>query len=641
MQLSMRFGGKILFKNSSFQLNPGSHYGLVGANGSGKSTLIKILAGEISSEAGQVETSNQTSIGTLKQNQFLYENVSIINTVLMGNQLLWNALEEKHQLLEKKPFGEQECQLLEKLEKVIDAQGGYSAEAEASKLLEGLGIETAHHHKPMHTLSGGYKLRVLLAQVLFSRPGLLLLDEPTNHLDLFSIKWLEDYLKSFPGTLLISSHDRDFLNGICDHILDLDHEAIRTYKGNYDAFLEQKAFIREQAEAQLKKQEKKRDDIQEFIDRFKSKASKARQAQSKMRFVEKLEESMDGLDLSNSSRMNPILQFEICRPSSAIVLKVDQLHKSYGEKNVLKNVSFEVERGDRIAVLGPNGIGKSTLLEILTSHAVPDQGKFEWGFAAQHAYFPQDHKRDVHGKITLLEWLGQYDRLMPEEKLREVLARVLFKGDDVKKHVDILSGGETARLILAKMMLVKHNVLIFDEPTNHLDMEAMEALTESLDNYEGTLIFVSHNRRFVSRTATRFIEVTREGVKDFRCTYSDYIAQREIDLLSSRLSLRKGDRQQVESSSESDQKRHYEQQKNSRKIKTQLERKMKQAEEQCHSLENEIERISEQLAAEGFYTSTPPAKQQAVLAKKEALEKELENAFNLWEEAAQALQNTS
>lgn len=631
----MRFGGKILFKNSSLQLNPGSHYGLVGANGSGKSTLIKILAGELTPETGQIERPVQASIGTLKQNQFLYEELPIIDTVLMGNAILWKAFEEKKAILEIKPFGEKECQRLEAIEKVIEAQQGYAAEAEAGKLLEGLGIESPLHRQPMHTLSGGYKLRVLLAQVLFSRPDALLLDEPTNHLDLFSIKWLEEYLKSFPGTLLVSSHDRDFLNGVCSHILDMDYESIRTYKGNFDAFLEQKLFQREQAEAQFKKQEKKKEDIQEFIDRFRSKASKARQAQSKMRFVEKLEDEMDRLDLSASSRMYPKLQFEICRPPGAIVLKVNEIHKSYGQKQVLKNISFEIERGDRIAILGPNGIGKSTLLEILTDHTIADRGRFEWGFAVQYAYFPQDHKREVHGTISLLDWLGQYERTCPEEKLRDILGRVLFSGDDVKKPVDVLSGGEAARLILAKMMLLKHNVLIFDEPTNHLDMEAMDILMEALKAYSGTMIFVSHNRHFVSHSATRFLEMTKEGVKDFRCTYEDYFAQRDVDLLSSRLSLRNTDRQSLTAAPA--QKALYEKQKSQRNIKAQLERKVKQAEERCHALELELETINEQLLVEGFYQSTPLNEQQALLAKKSALEKDLDAAFSAWEESAQAL----
>lgn len=633
----MRFGGKILFQNASFQLNPGAHYGLVGANGSGKSTLIKILAGEVTADSGQIEMPSQVSLGVLKQNQFLYENLPIIHTVLMGNTTLWEALREKQLLLENKLFGDKECQRLESLEKIIEIQRGYVAESEAGLLLEGLGIETPLHHQPMSILSGGYKLRVLLAQVLFSSPDLLLLDEPTNHLDLFSIKWLEGYLKSFPGTLLISSHDRDFLNGVCDHIADLDYRCIRIYKGNYEAFLEQKAFQREQAEAQLKKQEKKREDLQEFIDRFRYKSSKARQAQSKMRVVEKLEDEMSQLDLSSSSRMHPHFQFDICRPSSAVVLKVNQLHKSYGSKEVLKNVSFEVERGDRVAILGPNGIGKSTLLEILTSHVISDQGRFEWGFAAQHAYFPQDHKRDVHGSPNLLEWLRQHDQNRTEEQLRGILGRVLFSGDDIKKTVGILSGGETARLILAKMMVLPQNVLIFDEPTNHLDMEAMEVLMEALQEYPGTILFVSHNRRFVSHLATRILEITREGVKSFCCSYSEYLAQRDVDFLSS--SLRNGGQERASSDSSTEQKTRYEQQKNSRNAKAQLERKVKQAEEQCHALEQEIASIVKDLASEGFYISTPPEKQKEILAKKDILERKLEAILTDWEAAAEALQN--
>ncbi len=411
--LSMRFGGKILFKNASFQLNPGNHYGLIGANGSGKSTLIKVLINEVTQEGGDVNISSQLAVGTLKQDHFLYENVPIIDTVLMGNTRLWKAMEQKDLLLQRPEFTEEACHELADLEKVIESEDGYSAESVAGKILEGLGLPDRIHRQTLSTLSGGYKLRVLLAQVLFSNPDVLLLDEPTNHLDLYSIKWLEEYLSNFAGTLLISSHDRDFLNRICNYILDLDYQKITTYKGNYNTFLETKAAIQDQKEAAFAKQEKRRDDVQEFIDRFKAKASKARQAQSKMKMVEKLEEEMSGVDFSSSSRLYPNLKFEPYRPSGAIALKVHDIHKSYGEKQVLHGISFEVERGDRLALIGANGIGKSTLLEILTGHLKHDQGSWEWGHAAQCAYFPQDHMREVNTgpnfSFELVIWTGSSD----------------------------------------------------------------------------------------------------------------------------------------------------------------------------------------------------------------------------------------
>ncbi len=479
-QLSMRFGAKILFKNSSLQFNPGNHYGLIGANGSGKSTFLKILDGEITPESGSISLPQQLSLGALKQEHFIYENEKILDVVLRGRKILWNALENKKELLKSLNFAERECEALTQLEKIIHEQDGYVSESEAAKLLEGLGIRNEWHCQPLHVLSGGYKLRVLLAQVLFGRPDILLLDEPTNHLDLFSIKWLEGYLRNFPGTLLVTSHDRDFLNGVCDHIVDFDYGTIKIYKGNYDKFLELKKQDRELKEAILAKHDKRRQDLQEFVDRFRAKASKARQAQSKARLVEKIEDEMDALDLIPSSRIYPVIRFEPLRATGVIALKVHGLSKSYGNKKVLENVSFELERGERLAIIGPNGIGKSTLLEILTSNIKADQGTFEWGFAVRPAYFPQDYAREVNGSITLLDWLGQFDRDLPQEKLREILGRVLFSGDTVNQSVQTLSGGETARLMLAKLMLQKPNVLIFDEPTNHLDMEAIDELTRAL-----------------------------------------------------------------------------------------------------------------------------------------------------------------
>lgn len=530
--LSMRFGGKILFKQANIQLLPKVHYGLVGPNGSGKSTLIKILMGDITPEAGDVAIPSNINVGALKQDHFIYENVLTRDVVLMGRAKLWEAMQAKEALFQKDEFTENDCNDLAKYEKVIEEQNGYVAESEAAQLLEGLGIATARHVLPLKSLSGGYKLRVLLAQLLFSHPDIMLLDEPTNHLDIFSIRWLEEYLKDFPGTLLLSSHDKQFLNHVCDYIVDLDYETIKIYKGNYDAFLIAKEEHKLLKESLLAKQDKRKEELMDFVDRFKAKASKARQAASKMKLVEKLEESMEDNHLAPSSRKYPKLRFEICRSSGATTLSLKGLGKSYGGKSVLKNVEFEIERGERIAFLGVNGIGKSTLLEILTKHVSADEGSFSWGFEAHVAYFPQDHAREASGNNTLLDWLGQYDTSATQEKLRGILALVLFSGDDVHKPVRVLSGGETARLLLAKMMLVKQNVLIFDEPTNHLDMESIDALLSALENYAGTILIVSHNRYFINRLATRIIEMSHEGLLDFKCGYEEYIEKRSIDLLN-------------------------------------------------------------------------------------------------------------
>jgi ATPase subunit of ABC transporter with duplicated ATPase domains len=630
--LTMRFGGKILFKNADMQLNPGQHYGLIGANGSGKSTLIKLLAGDLTPEAGNLSTPTQFVIGTLKQDHFLYEECPILDVVLMGRTKLWNALQARKLLLEREEFNEKECHDLDDLEKIINSQHGYAASSQAAKLLEGLGLLAATHPQPMKTLSGGYKLRVLLAQVLFSNPDILLLDEPTNHLDIFSIQWLAGYLKNFPGTLLISSHDRSFLNNVCNHIVDIDCEKIKIYKGDFDTFEFTKARDREQQESLLAKQDKKREDMQEFIDRFGAKASKARQAQSRMRFVEKLKDEMDANELSPSSRMHPHLYFAQCRPAGAVPLIVNGISKSYGANQVLKEISFEVERGERVAILGANGVGKSTLLEILTNSTPMDGGNFTWGYAAQYAYFPQDHARHVQGAPNLLEWLRQFDRQATDEQLRRILGQVLFSGDDVEKPLHVLSGGEAARLLLAKMMLLKHNILIFDEPTNHLDIEATDALMEALQNYDGTLLFVSHNRHFVTHIANRIIEITpQHGLVDFRCTFEEYLAKREFDLLSATSQIRKEQRDNTQT------KAGYEEQKNQKKIRSQLEKKVSAVEEKCHQIEQKILKIDARLSEEGFYQSVPQPEQQLILKQKSELESALATAMQEWEEASHAL----
>jgi ATPase subunit of ABC transporter with duplicated ATPase domains len=633
VKLSMRFGSKILFRDASFQLNPGQHYGLVGANGAGKSTLLHLLAKEMTADAGEINVPNQCRLGTLKQDHYLYEEVPVLDVVLMGKQELWQALQEKKNLLENSHFTAEDCELLEELDKKIIHYNGYASSNLAAQFLEGLGLEHKHHLQPLKTLSGGYKLRVLLAQVLFSEPNLLLLDEPTNHLDLFSIRWLENYLKAFPGIILISSHDRDFLNGVCNHIMDLDHERVKIYKGNYDQFLETKAIDRSQKEALLSKQDKKREELQGFIDRFKAKASKARQAQSKMHLVSKLEDEIDDLDLSPSSRKYPNLTFKQFRPSGAIPLKVHNISKSFGDKQVLHQVNFEVNKGERIAFLGANGIGKSTLLEIITDSLAPSQGYVKWGHATQFAYFPQDHNREVIGTQTLLDWLRPFNSTASEQRIRDVLGMVLFSGDDANKPIHVLSGGEKARLILAKMMLLEHNVLIFDEPTNHLDMEAIESLLEALLNYPGTLLFVSHNRHFIAPIANRIIELTTEGILDYACSFSEYLEKRDIDLLSAKGPRKISDKDKTSSQFS------YEQQKQQQRNKASLERKILKAEERCHELELQLKAVDEELASDGFYQSSSKEAIDKQLNRKKELENQLNNALKEWEDLSHQLQS--
>lgn len=636
-QLSMRFGAKILFKNVTLQFNPGYRYGLVGANGCGKSTLIKILTGEVAAESGQFTLPQQVKLGVLSQDHYAHQGSTVLEIVLRGKAKLWEALERKRVLLTQEPFTEQACDTLDKLEKIIEEHEGYAAEAEGAKLLEGLGVRTEWHHRPIDLLSGGYKLRVLLAQVLFAEPDLLVLDEPTNHLDLYSIKWLEDYLRNFQGTVLVTSHDREFLNGICTHIADVDYGTIKIYKGNYDAFQIQKQADREQKEHLLQKQERRRTELKGFIERFRAKASKARQAQSKERLVIQLEEEMEELDLTPSSRIYPKLSFEPLRVSGIKVLELQNICKAYGPKKVLQHVSFEIERGERIAIIGPNGIGKSTLLEILTENQQADQGHFTWGFATRLAYFPQDHAREVQGNSSLLDWLGQFDSDLAQEKLRDLLGRVLFSGDTVHQSIQTLSGGEKARLLLARVMLQKPNVLIFDEPTNHLDMEAIEELVRALECFEGTLLLVSHNRYFVSRLAQRIIEISYEGVKDFKGTYAEFVEKQERDHLSSQVVLSQR-YTQVSSSLQPPSSPSYLHQKRLRNQKAQLKKIVSQKEEECHQLEVKIGEMETLLAAEGFYQETPREEQQRIIDQKHALDAQLTRAMEQWEKASLDLQ---
>lgn len=637
--LSMRYGAKKLFSKVTLQFNSGCKYGLVGANGSGKSTFIKILTDEITPESGSFTMPTRTTVGFLKQDHYLYEEEDVINVVIQGKKKLWEALERKKSLESLDNFTEQECALLEQIDREIAEHNGYSAHSDAAKLLEGLGIKEASHRKPLRHLSGGYKLRTLLAQVLFSEPDILVLDEPTNHLDLSSIKWLEGHLKSFSGTVILSSHDRNFLNGICTHIADVDYGSMTIYKGNYDEFLEKKRLEREQKEIILEKHEKRVSEMQEFIDRFKAKASKARQAQSRMRMVDKLEDKIDDIHIMPSSRLYPKISFEPFRPSSHTPLVVKNLHKSFGEKKVLENISFEIERGDRPAIIGPNGIGKSTLLEIITNNAQADSGSFEWGFATRVAYFPQDHKREVQGASTLLEWLGSFNPLLNQEQLRDILARVLFSGDVVNQPVSTLSGGETARLILAKMLLQNPNILIFDEPTNHLDMEAIDSLTEALAAFEETVLFVSHNRYFVSAVANRILEITETGIKDYKCTYREYLEMQETDFLSARsLHKRNALLESVDKEKEESTK-SYDEQKRLRSLRSKLEKTVARSENECHELETALQKLNAVFASEDFYINTDRDRQTVLTKEKESLELRLLQAMERWEKSCLELQS--
>lgn len=519
--LSKSYGDRTLFRGVSLQLDPGLRYGLVGANGSGKSTLLNILAGDLEPSEGAVSFPRGLRLGVLRQDQFLYEDEEVLGVALMGNPELWDAMVEKEQVLAR---AEQEfdTERFGQLEETIQRHDGYTAEARAAEILEGLGLPARTHRQPLSTLSGGFKLRVLLAQVLASDPDALLLDEPTNHLDILSIRWLEKFLLEFAGPVVVISHDHRFLDNVVTHVLDVDYETVTLYPGNYTDFVEQKAAERERREKEIAAREREIAHHQKFVDRFRAKASKARQAQSRVRMIEKKAGEIQELPVS--SRRYPTFDFELRRPSGREVLRVKGIRKSFGENEVLHGVDMQILRGDRVAIMGPNGIGKSTLLKIVMGVLPTDAGTVEWGYETHRGYFAQDHREQLHPEDrTAEDWLWDYCADKDIGWVRGRLGLMLFSGDDSRKRLSALSGGEAARLVFSRLSVERPNVLVLDEPTNHLDLESIEALVEALQDYEGTLVLVSHDRWFVSRLATRIVEIEASGIRDYPGTYEEYV----------------------------------------------------------------------------------------------------------------------
>jgi len=522
--LARSFGDHLLFEGASFQLNPGARYGLVGANGSGKSTLLSILSGNLEADEGVVAIPKDIRLGVLRQDQFEYDDVPVVGVALMGIPELWEAMQEKEALLARAEADPEDFDMerFGELEETVQRHDGYAAEARAAAILEGLGIPTEVHREPMSVLSGGFKLRVLLARVLASDPDVLMLDEPTNHLDILSIRWLEKFLHDFTGPVVVVSHDHRFLDNVATHILDVDYRTVTLYTGNYTTFQESKKLDRERREKDIESREKEIRQQQDFVDRFKAKASKARQAQSKLRMIEKMAEGLE--ELPGSSRRYPKFRFEPRRPSGREVLSVEGISKAFEDKQVLQGVDLKVERGDRVAILGPNGVGKSTLLKIAMNRLAPDAGEVEWGYETHIGYFAQDH-HDEFGDSdrTTEEWLWDFCPGKDRGFVRGQMGMMLFSGDDGAKKMSALSGGEAARMVFAKLMLERPNVLVLDEPTNHLDMESIEALVSGLQAFDGTLILVSHDRWFVRQLATRIIEITPEQIVDYPGTYEEFV----------------------------------------------------------------------------------------------------------------------
>ncbi|HSY23791.1 MAG TPA: ATP-binding cassette domain-containing protein [Polyangiaceae bacterium] len=546
--VTKRYGPKVLFENVTMQFDPGKRYGLTGANGAGKSTLLEMLSGQEDWDTGSIDVPGGTRIGVLEQNHFVYDEQRILDAVMAGKSELWDAMVEKERLLSGEVDDVVGARLGE-LEGVIADNDGYSADGQAAELLVGLGIPAEKHGDPMRSLPAGYKLRVLIAKVLFGRPDVMLLDEPTNHLDLESIQWLTRFLvDEHKGTLLVVSHDRHFLNQVATHIADVDFKTITVYTGNYAEFVGAKYENQQRAEATAQSAKKKMGELQEFVQRFGSHASKSKQAQSRLKQIEKLEEVVETKGAKRSSLVRPYVRFEMAKPSGRDVVRVENVTKSFeGRGVVLGGMSLNVNRGDRIAVIGRSGIGKSTLLKLLvgaykqlddetrTYTLLPDSGDVRWGNDASVGYFAQDHHESLGATAkgtTPYDWLYQFDPSRTKEEIRGILGRLLFSGEAALKPTEALSGGEAARLLLGKMVLGRHNVLVLDEPTNHLDIESIEGLLDGLLKFEGTVLFVSHDHHFVSRLATRVIELKDRpagdkapgcAVTDFGGTYEEYL----------------------------------------------------------------------------------------------------------------------
>ena len=510
------YGGKRLFDEVNVNFSAGRRYGLTGPNGAGKSTFMKILEGVLEPDNGAVSRPEKTSV--LKQDQFGFEERRVLDVVLMGNRPLWAAMSEKEAIFALPEIDDAQGERLAELEHVVAEEDGYTAESDAAELLAGLGIPEAQHQKPMRELAGGLKLRVLLAQALFGKPEALLLDEPTNNLDIDSIRWLERFLSGYQGVLVVISHDRHFLNAICTHIADIDYESIIVYPGSYDEMVMAKTQLRGRVEQENAERSKKVSQLQDFVARFAA-GTRASQVQSRKKQIEKLQLS----ELKKSNIERPFIQILVKRPSGKQTLHLEGLSKSFADARICESFEALVMKGEKIAIVGPNGAGKTTLCRMLAGEIAPDAGTITWGHQVSIGYLAQDHREGIANGTTVAEWLHGFDPTAYAQDVRAMLGKMLFKGEEGVKPTDALSGGEAVRLLFAKLMLMKDNVLVLDEPTNHLDLESIVALGEALQRYEGTAFVVSHDRDLISSFATRLFAFTRDGLIDFRGTYDELL----------------------------------------------------------------------------------------------------------------------
>ena len=533
--ITMQFGPKPLFENISVKFGEGNRYGLIGANGCGKSTFMKILGGDLEPSSGNVMLEPGIRLGTLRQDQFAYEDMRVLDVVMMGHTEMWAAAQERDAIYANPEATDEDYMKAAELEAKYAEYDGYTAEARAGELLLGVGIPTAQHQGPMSDVAPGWKLRVLLAQALFSNPDVLLLDEPTNNLDINTIRWLETVLNERNSTMIIISHDRHFLNSVCTHMADMDYGTLKVYPGNYDDYMEASMQARERQMAANARAKERISELQDFVRRFSANKSKARQATSRAKQIEKIKVD----DIKPSSRQNPFIRFEFEKKLHNLAVELEGVTKTYDRK-IINNLSLAIQAGERVAIIGENGAGKTTLLRSLLNGAVQtgvqrgvevDRGTVKWAENANVGYMPQDTYEEFPTDRDVMDWMSQWTQAGDDEtSLRGTLGRLLFSADDIKKNVKVLSGGEKGRMIWGKLMLGRHNVLALDEPTNHMDMESIESLQIALDKFSGTLIFVSHDRELINGLATRVIEVRTDGtLTDYLGTYDEYLQSQGID----------------------------------------------------------------------------------------------------------------
>lgn len=524
--ITMQFGSKPLFEDISVNFVHGNRYGLIGANGSGKSTFMQILSGDLDPTSGSVKVNSNKRLSKLNQDHFAYEEIAVNDCVIMGHPELWNIKKERDRIYALEEISEKDGMKVADLEIEFAEMDGYSAESSAGDLLLGVGIPLDKHDGPMSSLAPGLKLRVLLAQVLFGNPDILLLDEPTNNLDINTIRWLENILTSRKSTMIIISHDRYFLNRVCTHIADLDYGDLRIYPGIYDDFMIASTQARKTLLDENAKKVAQIAELKSFVDRFSANASKAKQATSRANQIKKIK--LD--DIKNSSRMYPFIRFKQKNKIHNNALEIKDLTKSFDEDYIFKKLNLLIESGERLAIIGPNGIGKSTLLRCLINELEPNNGNIKWSEKAEIGYFAQDIGTEFNSNISLIDWMAQWSQKGDDlQFIRGTLGRLLFKQNEIEKPVNVISGGEQRRMMFGKLILQRPNFIIMDEPTNHLDMESIESLNLALKQYEGTLIFVSHDREFISSLATRIIELTPGKVLEYNSNYDDYLYDQEIE----------------------------------------------------------------------------------------------------------------